>query len=87
MFKVRMANLEQGKSENLRFLVGFGTKAQLLLLHLEAKERQESHGSYNEAWIYGECEEAQRWLKMFGVDVSYDRVKPLVEERCKKYGY
>ena len=56
-------------------------------IDLEAKERQESHGSYNEAWISGECEEAQRWLKMFGVDVSYDRVKPLVEERCKKYGY
>ncbi len=56
-------------------------------IDLEAKERQESHGSYNEAWISGECEEAQRWLKMFGVDVSYDRVKPLVEERCKKYRY
>ena len=54
---------------------------------LMVKERQESHGSYNEAWISGECEEAKLWLKMFGVDVSYGRVEPLVEKKCKKYGY
>lgn len=45
---------------------------------------REACGSYNEAWVSGECEEARKWLELFGVDVSYNRVKPLIEEKCKK---
>lgn len=53
-------------------------------IDLKVTERREACGSYNEAWISGECKEAERWLKLFGVDVSYSRVEPLIEEKCKK---
>lgn len=51
-------------------------------IDLKVTERMEACGSYNEAWISGECKEAERWLKLFGVDVSYSRVEPLIKERC-----
>lgn len=51
---------------------------------LKVTARREACGSYNEAWISGECDEARKWLELFGVDVSYNRVEPLIEEKCKK---
>ena len=44
------------------------------------RQRQhETSGSYNEAWVSGECEEAERWLECFGVDTSYERIQPMIE--------
>ena len=46
-----------------------------------------SHGGQDEMWYCGEVEECERWLKMFGVDLSYDVVQPLVDERMKELGW
>ena len=39
---------------------------------------------YNEGYCYGEADECKKWLEIFGVDVSYERVEPIIEERLKQ---
>ena len=46
-----------------------------------------SHGGQDEMWYCGEVEECERWLKLFGVDMSYGRVQPLVDKRMKELGW
>ena len=53
-------------------------------IDLKVTERRETCYSCNGVWISGACNEAERWLTLFGVDVSYSRIKPLIEERCRK---
>ena len=58
-------------------------------IDLKVTERRETYYSCNGVsgngvWISGACNEAERWLTLFGVDVSYSRIKPLIEERCRK---
>lgn len=55
-------------------------------LELRWKVINSSHGSQSEMWFCGECEEAERWLKMFGVDVSYEVVRSLLDEMRKERG-
>lgn len=38
---------------------------------------------YNEGYCYGEADECRKWLEMFGVDMSYERVEPIIEAKLK----
>lgn len=42
--------------------------------------RREPQGSYNEAWVAGEAQEAELWLGKFGVDTSFETVNPMIED-------
>ena len=60
-------------------------------IDLKVTERRETcyscNGGWisgNGVWISGACKEAERWLRLFGVDVSYSRIEPLIEDRCRK---
>lgn len=46
-----------------------------------------SHRGQDEMWYCGEVEECERWLKMFGVDLSYSVVQPLVDKKMKELGW
>lgn len=55
-------------------------------IETKCKVINSSHGSQSEMWFSGECEEAERWLKLFGVDVSYEVVQPLIDKMMKERG-
>lgn len=38
-------------------------------------------GTQDDLYSAGECREAERWLALFGVDTSYERVQKLIKER------
>lgn len=40
--------------------------------------KQNSTGS-DTIWTAGECEEAKRWLRLFGVKLSYERIQPMID--------
>ena len=40
--------------------------------------RKEIHATYNEAWVSGEIHELEYWLKKCGVDLSYERIEPMI---------
>jgi hypothetical protein len=39
--------------------------------------------SYEDTYSYGECAECENWLKLFGVDVSYEIVQPMIDGRTE----
>lgn len=56
-------------------------------IELKCKALHANHGSYDETWHYGECSEAEKWLEMFGYDVSYQTTEPLIASKYKEmYG-
>ena len=52
--------------------------------YIERKCKARKSYGYDEMWISGEADECKRWLEMFDVDVSYERVEPLIEKRMKE---
>ena len=35
--------------------------------------------SQESLWAAGECQEAEKWLEQFGVNLDYDRIQPMVD--------
>lgn len=40
------------------------------------------YSSADDLWYPGEIAEAEAWLKHFGVDISYERIQPIVEGKA-----
>lgn len=53
-------------------------------IDLKVKERRETHGTYNEAWMNGEIEECKKWLKLFGVEFDYFAIEEMIKERMEE---
>lgn len=34
---------------------------------------------YDKIWASGECKECERWLTLFGIDLSYERIQPMID--------
>ena len=49
--------------------------------YIERKRYNQSVRSDSQDGIYsaGECNEAEKWLRLFGVDLSYETIQPMVE--------
>ena len=52
--------------------------------YIERRCKAIDASGYDEMWICGEADECKRWLELFGVDVSYNRVQPLVDKMYKE---
>lgn len=44
-------------------------------------------GSHDDTFSAGELHEAEKWLRLFGVDLSYERIQPMVEEKREIQAY
>ena len=56
-------------------------------IELKCKALYANHGSQDEMWYEGKCSEAEKWLKMFGYDTSYQTIRHLVATKYKEmYG-
>ena len=42
-------------------------------------EQREVPGTYNQGWLSGAYIEAEKWLKMFEIDFSNERIQPMLE--------
>lgn len=51
--------------------------------YIERKYYNQLHPSDSQDGLYscGECAEAERWLDLFGIDTSWERVNALIKER------
>jgi len=49
--------------------------------YIERKRYNQSKDSCSQDGLYsaGECSEAEKWLKLCGVDLSYERIQEMVE--------
>lgn len=49
--------------------------------YIERKRYNQNHNSCSQdaIWSGGECEEAKRWLTLFGVDLSYERIQSMID--------
>lgn len=49
--------------------------------YIQHKRINQAHPSDSQdgLWTAGECSEAEKWLELFGVDLGYSRIQPMVE--------
>ena len=57
---------------------------ELFAHYIERKRYNQANSSdpQNGLWSAGECDEARKWLSMFGVDLSDETVQPMVEGKA-----
>lgn len=50
--------------------------------YIDRKRCNQAHPSDSQdgLWSAGECNEAAKWLSMFGVDLSYETVQPMMKK-------
>lgn len=52
---------------------------QKMFEHYIERRRYAQHSTgYNTIWVGGECDEAERWMVLFGIDISYERIAPMI---------
>lgn len=51
--------------------------------YVERKMYNQTQPSDSQDGLYsaGECREAERWLSLFGIDTSYERIHAIIAER------
>lgn len=40
-------------------------------------------GTQDSLYSAGECAECEKWLKFFGVDISYETIQPMIDGRTE----
>lgn len=61
-------------------------KLEKMFEHYIARKKynqESSSGSQDSLWSAGECEEAEKWLKCFGADLSYETIQPMISGKAE----
>lgn len=51
--------------------------------YISRKKYKQESGGQDTIWSAGECSEAEKWLSLFGIDLSYFRIQDMVDGKAK----